>query len=69
MATKSEIRSDVRAVLKGQTIFRDNSFLTRIEDSYVMVTTRNGRWERHTLYVGATDANRLAAHWAGFLPA
>lgn len=69
MATKSEIRSDVRAARKGETVYRADSMLVRAGDVYEMLASRNGKLERHTLNVAATDASRLAAHWAGFLPA
>jgi hypothetical protein len=69
MATKSEIRSDVRAARKGETVYRADSMLVRVGDVYEMIATRNGQFHRHTLNAAATDANRLAAHWEGFLPA
>lgn len=64
MVTTKSVRADVTAARKGQSVLRNGCILTRIGEHFEMYSavTRTS----HSLFVSATDAARLKAHWEVF---
>lgn len=67
--TPADIQRDVQRVMEGRSVARGDCTLEYLPsaETYRMVDNETGN--DHSLYRGATNKDRLAAHWSGFLGA